>query len=85
MHNADFVLLAPKWPNSGPIIKLAMMAYDAASKNHVHAAIQFSMPSLVPHARLEDDHAFNRIIELIKQNSIKASKAQDLRPEGQDH
>jgi hypothetical protein len=61
------------------IIKLAMMAYGAARKNHVHAAIQSSMPSLVSHTRLEDDHAFNRIIELIEQHSIKAGKAQDLR------
>ncbi|KAG1875676.1 hypothetical protein F4604DRAFT_1761481 [Suillus subluteus] len=69
-------LLAPKWPISSSVIKLAMMAYDAASKNHVHAAIQSSVNSLV---RLEGDHALSRIIELIEQHSIKASKAQDLR------
>ncbi|KAG1807811.1 uncharacterized protein BJ212DRAFT_1485389 [Suillus subaureus] len=72
-------LLAPKWSISCPVIKLAMMAYDAASKNHVHAAIQSSVPSVVSDARLERDHALNRIIEVIEQYSIKASKAQDLR------
>jgi hypothetical protein len=49
-----------------------------ASTNHVHAAIPSSMPSLVPHVYLEDDHVLNRIIELVEQHSIKASKAQDL-------
>ncbi|KAG2039351.1 hypothetical protein BDR03DRAFT_998775 [Suillus americanus] len=72
-------LLAPKWSISSPVIKLAMMAYDAASKSHVHAAIQSSVPSLVPDARFKGDRALNRIIELIEQHSIKASKAQDLR------
>ncbi|KAG2098871.1 hypothetical protein BD769DRAFT_1512210 [Suillus cothurnatus] len=72
-------LLAPKWPITCPFIKLAMIAYDAASKSHVHAAIQSSVPSLVPHAHVEGDHVLNRIIELIEQHSIKVSKARDLR------
>lgn len=82
MHIADFVPTRTKMAQLWSIIKLAMMAYVAARKNHVHLAIQSSMPSLVSHTRLEDDHAFNRIIELIEQHSIKAGKAQDLRPEG---
>ncbi|KAG0707175.1 hypothetical protein DFH29DRAFT_897343 [Suillus ampliporus] len=71
-------LLAPKGPISCPVIKLAMMAYETAVKNHVHAAIQTSVPSLLARARPEGDHALNRIVQLIEQYSIKPDKITDV-------